>query len=63
MNKKLYIAPTTRTVEMETSSMLAASGEITENSATGGVDITMPDGEATVDQGKLMSLDDPHLWN
>ena len=62
MNKKLYITPTVITVEMESADMLATSGKISD-SASGGVDVIMPGDEATVDQGKLMSLDDPHLWN
>lgn len=63
MKKKSYTAPQSEVIAIDTIMPIAASGVINESEGNGKVEIILPDGGNTVDQGVLMSLDDPHLWD
>lgn len=63
MKKKSYTAPQSEVIAIDTIMPIAASGVINESEGDGKVEIILPDGGNTVDQGVLMSLDDPHLWD
>lgn len=63
MKKKSYTAPQSEVIAIDTIMPIAASGVVNDSEGNGKVEIILPDGGNTVDQGVLMSLDDPHLWN
>ena len=64
MKKKSYTAPQSEVIAIDTIMPIAVSGGVVNDSEDKGkVEIILPDGGNTVDQGVLMSLDDPHLWN
>lgn len=63
MKKKSYTAPQSEVIAIDTIMPIAASGVVNESEGDGKVEIILPDGGNTVDQGSLMSLDDPHLWD
>lgn len=63
MTKKSYTAPQSEVIAIDTIMPIAASGVINDSEGNGKVEIILPDGGNTVDQGVLMSLDDPHLWD
>ena len=63
MKKKSYTAPQSEMIAIDTIMPIAASGVVNESEGNGKVEIILPDGGNTVDQGVLMSLDDPHLWD
>lgn len=63
MKKKSYTAPQSEVIAIDTIMPIAASGVVNESEGNGNVEIILPDGGNTVDQGVLMSLDDPHLWD
>lgn len=63
MKKKSYTAPQSEVIAIDTIMPIAASGVVNESEGDGKVEIILPDGGNTVDQGVLMSLDDPHLWD
>ena len=63
MNKKLYTAPQSEVIAIDTIMPIAASGAVNDSEGNGKVEVILPDGGNTVDQGVLMSLDDPHLWD
>lgn len=63
MKKKSYTAPQSEVIAIDTIMPIAASGVINDSEGNGKVEIILPDGGNTVDQGVLMSLDDPHLWD
>lgn len=63
MTKKSYTAPQSEVIAIDTIMPIAASGVINDSEGNGKVEIILPDGGNTVDQGSLMSLDDPHLWD
>lgn len=63
MKKKSYTAPHSEVIAIDTIMPIAASGVVNESEGDGKVEIILPDGGNTVDQGSLMSLDDPHLWD
>lgn len=63
MTKKSYTAPQSEVIAIDTIMPIAASGVINDSEDNGKVEIILPDGGNTVDQGALMSLDDPHLWD
>ncbi|MCF2644923.1 hypothetical protein I6E49_06345 [Prevotella stercorea] len=63
MKKKSYTAPQSEVIAIDTIMPIAASGEVNDSEDNGKVEIILPDGGNTVDQGVLMSLDDPHLWD
>lgn len=63
MKKKLYTAPQSEVIAIDTIMPIAASGVVNDSEDNVKVDIIQPDGGNTVDQGVLMSLDDPHLWD
>mgnify|MGYP006868501271 CR=1 FL=1 len=63
MKKKSYTAPQSEVIAIDTIMPIAASGVVNESEGNGKVEIILPDGGNTVDQGVLMSLDDPHLWD
>lgn len=63
MKKKLYTAPQSEVIAIDTIMPIAASGVVNDSEDNGKVEIILPDGGNTVDQGVLMSLDDPHLWD
>ena len=62
MKKKSYTAPQSEVIAIDTIMPIAASGVVNESEGNGKVEIILPDGGNTVDQGVLLSLDDPHLW-
>ena len=62
MKKKSYTAPQSEVIAIDTIMPIAASGVVNESEGDGKVEIILPDGGNTVDQGSLMSLDDPPLW-
>ena len=41
----------------------ASSGVVNDSEDNGKVEIILPDGGNKIDQGSVMSLDDPHLWD
>ena len=63
MKKKSYTAPQSEVIAIDTIMPIAASGVVNDSENNGKVEIILPDGGNTVDQGVLMSLDDPHLWD
>lgn len=63
MTKKSYTAPQSEVIAIDTIMPIAASGVINDSEDNGKVEIILPDGGNHVDQGVLMSLDDPHLWD
>lgn len=63
MTKKSYTAPQSEVIAIDTIMPIAASGVVNDSEGNGKVEIILPDGGNTVDQGSLMSLDDPHLWD
>lgn len=63
MTKKSYTAPQSEVIAIDTIMPIAASGVVNDSEDNGKVEIILPDGGNHVDQGSLMSLDDPHLWD
>lgn len=63
MTKKSYTAPHSEVIAIDTIMPIAASGVVNDSEGNGKVEIILPDGGNNVDQGSLMSLDDPHLWD
>lgn len=63
MTKKSYTAPQSEVIAIDTIMPIAASGVVNDSEGNGKVEIILPDGGNHVDQGALMSLDDPHLWD
>lgn len=63
MKKKSYTTPQSEVIAIDTIMPIAASGAVNDSEGNGKVEIILPDGGNTVDQGVLMSLDDPHLWD
>lgn len=63
MKKKSYTAPQSEVIAIDTIMPIAASGEVNDSEDNRKVEIILPDGGNTVDQGSVMSLDDPHLWD
>lgn len=63
MTKKSYTAPQSEVIAIDTIMPIAASGVVNDSEGNGKVEVILPDGGNTVDQGVLMSLDDPHLWD
>ena len=63
MKKKSYTAPQSEVIAIDTIMPIAVSGMVNDSEDNGKVEIILPDGGNTVDQGVLMSLDDPHLWD
>ena len=63
MKKKSYTAPQSEVIAIDTIMPIAASGVVNDSEGNGKVEIILPDGGNNVDQGVLMSLDDPHLWD
>lgn len=63
MKKKSYTTPQSEVIAIDTIMPIAASGVVNDSEGNGKVEIILPDGGNTVDQGVLMSLDDPHLWD
>lgn len=63
MTKKSYTAPQSEVIAIGTIMPIAASGVVNDSEGNGKVEIILPDGGNHVDQGALMSLDDPHLWD
>ena len=63
MKKKSYTAPQSEVIAIDTIMPIAASGVVNDSEGNGKVEIILPDGGNTVDQGALRSLDDPHLWD
>ena len=63
MKKKSYTAPQSEVIAIDTIMPIAISGGITRNDDNSSVEVELPSGGNTIDQGSLMSLDDPHLWN
>lgn len=63
MKKKSYTAPQSEVIAIDTIMPIAASGGVNDSEGNGKVEIILPDGGNTVDQGSVMSLDDPHLWD
>lgn len=63
MKKKSYTAPQSEVIAIDTIMPIAASGVVNDSEGDGKVEIILPDGGNKIDQGALMSLDDPHLWD
>ncbi len=63
MKKKLYTAPQSEVIAIDTIMPIAASGAVNDSEVNGKVEIILPDGGNKIDQGSVMSLDDPHLWD
>lgn len=63
MKKKSYTAPQSEVIAIDTIMPIAASGVVNESEGDSKVEIILPDGGNKIDQGVLMSLDDPHLWD
>lgn len=63
MKKKSYTAPQSEVIAIDTIMPIAASGEVNDSEDYGKVEIILPDGGNIIDQGSVMSLDDPHLWD
>lgn len=63
MTKKSYTAPQSEVIAIDTIMPIAASGVVNDSEGNGKVEVILPDGDNTIDQGALMSLDDPHLWD
>lgn len=62
MKKKSYTAPQSEVIAIDTIMPIAASGVVNDSEDNGKVEIILPDGGNKIDQGSVMSLDDPHLW-
>ena len=63
MKKKSYTAPQSEVIAIDTIMPIAASGGVNDSEDHGKVEIILPDGGNIIDQGSVMSLDDPHLWD
>ncbi len=63
MKKESYTAPQSEVIAIDTIMPIAASGVVNDSEGNGKVEIILPDGGNKIDQGVLMSLDDPHLWD
>ena len=64
MKKKSYTAPQSEVIAIDTIMPIAASsGGVNDSEDNGKVEIILPDGGNKIDQGSVMSLDDPHLWD
>ena len=63
MKKKSYTAPQSEVIAIDTIMPIAASGEVNDSEDNCKVEIILPDGGNKIDQGSVMSLDDPHLWD
>lgn len=64
MKKKLYTAPQSEVIAIDTIMPIAVSGGgVNDSEDNGKVEIILPDGGNKIDQGSVMSLDDPHLWD
>mgnify|MGYP003561248992 FL=1 len=63
MKKKSYTAPQSEVIAIDTIMPIAASGAVNDSEDYGKVEIILPDGGNKIDQGSVMSLDDPHLWD
>ena len=62
MKKKSYTALQSEVIAIDTIMPIAASG-VVNDSEDNGIEIILPDGGNKIDQGSVMSLDDPHLWD
>lgn len=63
MKKKSYTAPQSEVIAIDTIMPIAASGVVNDSEGNGKVEVILPDGGNIIDQGSVMSLDDPHLWD
>lgn len=64
MKKKSYTAPQSEVIAIDTIMPIAASGAVNDSEGNGKVEVILPDGGGNkIDQGSVMSLDDPHLWD
>mgnify|MGYP001632836697 FL=1 len=63
MKKKSYTAPQSEVIAIDTIMPIAVSGGVNDSEDNGKVEIILPDGGNKIDQGSVMSLDDPHLWD
>lgn len=63
MKKESYTAPQSEVIAIDTIMPIAASGVVNDSEGNGKVEVILPDGGNKIDQGVLMSLDDPHLWD
>lgn len=66
MKKKSYTAPQSEVIAIDTIMPIAASsGVVNDSEGNGKVEVILPDGgnKIEIDQGSVMSLDDPHLWD
>ena len=63
MKKKSYTAPQSEVIAIDTIMPIAASGGVNDSEGNGKVEVILPDGGNIIDQGSVMSLDDPHLWD
>ena len=63
MKKKSYTAPQSEVIAIDTIMPIAASREVNDSEGNDKVEIILPDGGNKIDQGSVMSLDDPHLWD
>ena len=64
MKKKSYTAPQSEVIAIDTIMPIAVSGGVVNDSeGNDKVEIILPDGGNKIDQGSVMSLDDPHLWD
>lgn len=63
MKKKSYTAPQSEVIAIDTIMPIAASGKVNDSEGNDKVEIILPDGGNKIDQGSVMSLDDPHLWD
>ena len=61
--KKSYTAPQSEVIAIDTIMPIAVSGVVNDSEDNGKVEIILPDGGNKIDQGSVMSLDDPHLWD
>lgn len=50
-------------IAIDTIMPIAASGAVNDSEGDGKVEVILPDGGNKIDQGSVMSLDDPHLWD
>lgn len=63
MKKKSYTAPQSEVIAIDTIMPIAVSGVVNDSEGNDKVEIILPDGGNKIDQGSVMSLDDPHLWD
>lgn len=63
MKKKSYTAPQSEVIAIDTIMPIAVSGVVNDSEDNVKVEIILPDGGNKIDQGSVMSLDDPHLWD